>query len=86
MSNVSRSIPSWIVRDIKVAAQERGSEFGHQLFHRVSMVAELIGNLAIQAMFGARPVSQLMQQCSVEVLRVRKRLRSGIKMSSRAGR
>ena len=47
------------VGDVEIGAEEGGSEFGDQLLHRISLVAEALAELPIAAALVASPVAKL---------------------------
>ena len=59
---ILRVIGAGLVGDLKIGAEEDGSEFGDQLLHRIGLVAEAVSELAIAAVLAAGPVAKLMAQ------------------------
>jgi hypothetical protein len=51
-----RVIRARLIADAEIGTQERGSEFGDQLFDRVGVIAETFAEFAIAAARCARPV------------------------------
>jgi hypothetical protein len=46
--DISGVIRPWRVGDAKVGTEERRSEFGDELFHRIGIIAKAIGEIAIE--------------------------------------
>ncbi len=59
---ILRVIGARLIGDAEIGTEERGSEFGDQLLHRVGLIAETLAELAIAAGLDAGPVRKLVKE------------------------